>query len=115
MVKWNSTSLTAALRETLDRRRGAALNALGAAVLASCTPYVPYRTGALCRSGKVLTGGIVSWTAPYAHDCYYAARPFSREKHPLATAGWFEAAKAVSLDEWRQAAARAIGAAGKDR
>lgn len=67
MVKWKLTGVTSALRESLDKRRGMAVDALGKAVLASCEPYVPYRTGRLARSGTA-SGGIVSWTAPYAHD-----------------------------------------------
>ena len=108
MVKWKLTGVTSALRESLDKRRGMAVDALGKAVLASCEPYVPYRTGRLARSGTA-SGGIVSWTAPYAHDCYYAQRPFRREKHPLATAGWFEAAKAVDRDVWQRAVVDAFG------
>lgn len=108
MVQWKLTGVTAAFRETLDKRRGTAVDALGKAVLASCDPYVPYRTGRLARSGTA-SGGIVSWTAPYAHDCYYANRPFRREVHPLAVAGWFEAAKAVDLEIWRRKVADTLG------
>lgn len=108
MIKWKLTGVTTSLRESLDKQRGSAVDALGRAVLTSCEPYVPYRTGELARSGTA-SGGIISWSAPHAHDCYYAQRPFRREKHPLATAGWFEAAKAVDLAVWRRAAAEAFG------
>ena len=80
------------------------------AVISSCEPFVPYRTGELCRSA-VSSGsgadGAVVYTAPHASLCYYAERPFSRKHHPQACAHWFEAAKAADLAKWLQAAASA--------
>ena len=87
----------------INQRFDDATQALRQAVLTSSTPYVPYRTGALSNSGTVTEDGVV-WTADYAQKCYYAKRPFSKTHHPLAQAGWFEAAKAVDLDTWCQTA-----------
>ena len=87
--------------------------ALARAVLASCEPYVPYNTGALCRSG--LAGdGFVTWTASHAARCYYSSRPFRKEKHPQACGQWFEAAMAVSLDVWQKETAKALAGAEKE-
>ena len=83
------------------------------AVLASCEPYVPYNTGALCRSGMA-GDGFVTWTASHAARCYYSRRPFRKEKHPQACGQWFEAAKAVSLADWQQTTAKALAGAGKE-
>lgn len=81
------------------------------AVIASCEPFVPYRTGELCRSAAASgsgTEGTVVYTAPHASLCYYAERPFSRKHHPQACAHWFEAAKAADLPKWVQTAASAL-------
>ncbi|MBE6568910.1 MAG: hypothetical protein E7658_01660 [Ruminococcaceae bacterium] len=92
---------------SLTNRAESAAQALRQAVLTSCTPYVPYRTGELFRSGAVTDTGVI-WTADHARKCYYAKRPFSRSVHPLAQAGWFEAAKAADLALWCETAARAV-------
>ena len=81
------------------------------AVIVSCEPFVPYRTGELCRSAAASGSGAdgkVVYTAPHAALCYYAARPFSRKLHPQACAHWFEAAKAADLAKWVQTAASAL-------
>ena len=87
------------------------LRTLESAVLASCEPYVPYRTGELCRSGHASgsgSAGSVTWSAPHAAECYYARRSFQKKIHPHATARWFEAAKAAELESWRKTAAAAL-------
>ncbi|MBQ4591602.1 MAG: hypothetical protein IJP32_08450 [Clostridia bacterium] len=81
------------------------------AVIASCEPFVPYRTGELCRSAVPAgsgADGMVIYTAPHAALCYYAERPFSKKVHPQACARWFEAAKAADLAKWIAAAASAL-------
>lgn len=87
--------------------------ALGEAVIRSSEPYVPYRTGRLASSVTLDVGedgaGEVRWTAPYAQECYVASRPFSKKVHPLATARWFEAAKAADGPLWIAAAQEAVG------
>jgi len=102
---------TSGLRAALPRRRTEAERILRETVLSSCTLYVPYRTGALASSGKITSAG-VQWTAGHAQRCYYAKTPFRRDKHPLACAGWFEAAKAADLHLWRQKTAMVL--AGKE-
>lgn len=107
MVYFSIQCRTDSLGTAIQNRAKAAGQILRQAVLASSTPYVPYRTGNLAGSGGVTEEGVV-WTADYARKCYYAKTPFSKEKHPLAQAGWFEAAKAVDLELWRQTAANAL-------
>ena len=97
-------------RRILDRVPRAK-TALAQAVLRSCEPYVPYNTGELCRSGQA-GAGFVTYTAAHAARCYYSRRPFRKDKHPQACAQWLEAAKAVSLPEWRRVTAQAL--AGKE-
>lgn len=61
-------------------------------------PFIPMDTGMLAHDtvdvyvqGDV---GIIHHKAPYAEDAYNAVgREFRKEKHPLATAKWDEAAK----------------------
>ncbi len=104
MVRFD-VSVNVALGERLGNRQRDASRALEEAVLSSCEPFVPYRTGRLCKSGRAVGDGRVVWAADYARDCYYAGRPFSRKVHPRACARWFEAAKGECLGQWKAAVA----------
>lgn len=99
--------------EKLLSRVPQAQRILARAVLASCEPFVPYNTGALCRSGQAGDNAVL-YTAGHAAKCYYSRRPFRKDKHPQACAGWFEAAKAVSLETWRAETAQALLGTGKE-
>lgn len=96
----------------LDEKCARAATLLAEKVLASCEKYVPMRTGWLVRSGKVENSSSmhknVVYSADYASECYYADHPFSKKRHPLATARWFEAAAAEYFDDWRKAVADVI-------
>ena len=96
------------LRSNLEKYLPGAVRAVESAVLNSCEPFVPYRTGQLCRSGHTSGVGLqgsVTWSAPHAAECYYASRSFGKKHHPHATSRWFEAAKAKDMEQWRMAAA----------
>lgn len=72
-------------------------------VLKDCDEYVPMRTGNLRNSGirgTNIGSGKVIYNAPYASECYYSKRTFSKDKHPKATSAWFEKAKAVNKNKW---------------
>ena len=75
-------------------------------VLKDCQPYVPMRSGNLMNSGvtgTTLGEGEVVYDAPYSRRMYYGVNfNFSKEKHPQACAKWFEKAKAVNKEKWRQ-------------
>jgi hypothetical protein len=96
-----------------------AQTALDNQVLKDSTPYVPMRSGQLMRSGingTSLGSGKVIWNSIYARRMYYGTSyHFSKDKHPQASAQWFEKAKAVKKKEWRNCGqghegnARAIG------
>lgn len=77
---------------------------LDSEVVRCSSPYVPMRTGALMRSGEngtALGSGQVIWNAPYARTMYYGFNyHFSTDKHPQASAQWFEKAKAVNKAAW---------------
>ncbi len=77
---------------------------LDSAVLKDTDKYVPMRTGILARSGILGTrigSGIIEYIAPYAKKLYYTMHArFSRSRHPLAQAKWFEASKAVNKKSW---------------
>ena len=102
----------------IDRLRSIAdkctptLAELAAKVVEDTDKYVPYRTGWLKRCVRVDDNTSVRkkvvYFASYASECYYADHPFSRRRHPLATARWFEASKAANLDAWRSFAAGRI-------
>ncbi|MGN1346530.1 MAG: minor capsid protein [Eubacteriales bacterium] len=105
------TMSASGVAEPLLARIPAAVRAVEQAVIASCEPFVPYRTGALCRSAAPAgegTEGLVVYTAPYASLCYYAERPFRTRYHPQACAHWFEAARAVDLEHWAETAASVL-------
>lgn len=84
---------------------------LGDAVRDDCEIYVPYDTGALCRSvrrGAVLqtddrVGCDVVWSAPYASAVYYGnlrGIRYHTEHHTHARARWFDGALASCGDAW---------------
>lgn len=101
----------AAVRKRLDGQRAAAQAALAAAVLRDCTPYVPMDTGELAASG-VAVDGAVEWRAGHARAVYYGeGRAFRRDRHPLACARWFEAARAAQAGAWAEEARAAWAAA----
>lgn len=81
-------------------------------VLKDSDPYVPMDTGNLRNSGirgTTLGSGQVVYNAPYAQKCYYGAKiHFSPAKHPLATAMWFEKAKAANKKKWFDGVERVI-------
>lgn len=59
------------------------------------TPYVPMDTGTLSQSYTTEPRKVI-YNQPYAHRLYEGKGfNFSKEKHPLATAHWDEAAKAA--------------------
>ena len=111
MIKITTDWKMPMLRANLTKNIPSALRRLENAVLASSEPYVPYRTGELCRSGHPSGNGHVgqvTWSAPHASECYYARRSFGKKFHPHATSRWFEAAKAADLEQWRRTAADAL-------
>lgn len=115
MVKVTVSFPGGGMDKMLSSRIPAASRELQRAVIASCEPFVPYRTGELCRSAEASgTGmqGTVVYTASHAARCYYAERPFSRKVHPQACARWFEAAKAADLGLWRQRTAAVLAEKG---
>ncbi len=108
MIKVSADWKLPMIRTNLEKRLPDAVRAVESAVLKSCEPYVPYRTGELCRSGHTAVNGdqgSVVWSAAHASECYYASRSFGKKYHPHATSRWFEAAKAADLEQWRQIAA----------
>lgn len=77
-------------------------------VLRYCAPYVPFRTGALTRSGTVGTvigSGEVVYASPYARFQYYATAE-SREYDPRRGGLWFERMKPAHKADILRAAER---------
>ena len=74
------------------------------AVKRDTDPFVPMDTGMLARSVQTTSpsgSGEVVYNTPYAHRLYYGLSfAFKKVHHPLATAQWFEEAKAVHGKRW---------------
>ena len=89
-----------------------ALTNLANEVAETTDPYVPFRTGWLKNCVRIEDNTSVRkrivYYASYASECYYADHSFNPRRHPLATARWFEAAKAANLELWRTHAAENI-------
>ncbi len=96
-----------------DAARDAALGVVAHNVLADCTPYVPYETGALQASGQALQEGdhwVVEWggdgdTAEYARVQYYDAglshdTPANAAMAPSATDHWYEKCRSHRWGVW---------------
>ncbi len=86
---------------------------LDSQVLKDTDKYVPMRTGILAKSGiigTVLGSGEIEYSAPYAKKMYYGTSiRFSKSRHPLACAKWFEASKAVNKKSWLAEVRRIAG------
>ena len=93
-----------ALRSELQRNARLAQVMLDDAVKRDTDPYVPMDTGMLARSVQTASpsgSGEVVYDTPYAHRLYYGLSfGFKKLHHPLATAQWFEEAKAVHGKRW---------------
>lgn len=86
---------------------------LDSQVLKDTDKYVPMRTGILAKSGILGTrigSGEIEYSAPYAKRMYYGVTiRFSKSRHPLACAKWFEASKAVNKKSWLAEVRRIAG------
>lgn len=86
---------------------------LDSQVLKDTDKYVPMRTGILAKSGILGTrigSGEIEYSAPYAKRMYYGVTiRFSKSRHPLACAKWFEASKAVNKKSWLTEVRRIAG------
>ena len=94
-------------KKTMDRfnpRFNAAQKWLDNEVLKDCSPFTPFKTGMLDRSGPAgttLGEGEVVYNTPYARRLYYGTHfNFNRTHHPQAGAQWFEKAKAIKKKAW---------------
>lgn len=71
-------------------------------------PYVPMDTGTLSQSYTTEPRKVI-YNQPYAHRLYEGEGfNFSKEKHPLATAHWDEAAKAAKGKQFADELAKYI-------
>lgn len=102
---------SAALTERCSAVFGSAVGMLGDAVMADCEIYVPYDTGALCRSvrrsgvtaGDGTVGCDVIWSAPHAASVYYGDTRgirYHTEHHAHARARWFTGARVACGTHW---------------
>ena len=87
-----------------NRKFSAAQVFLDNQVLKDCASRVPMQTGNLMNSGvtgTIIGSGTVQYKAPYAKPMYYGVHfHFSKDKHPLACAQWFEVTKAIKKKDW---------------
>ena len=80
-------------------------------VLRLCSPYVPFQTGMLDKSGTLGTdigSGEVNYIAPYAAAQYYKTST-SRSYDPQRGAKWFERMKIDHKDEILRGAKARMG------
>ncbi|MBQ7982112.1 MAG: hypothetical protein IJ302_00970 [Clostridia bacterium] len=106
---------TERLERIFASRCDAAAAVLADTIRRDCEPYVPYDTGALCRSARIAAAAEgegqyvrqIRWEMPYAAAVYYGDSrgvSFHTEHHPHACAKWFEAARAACAAGWTEAA-----------
>lgn len=92
------------MRSKFDPRYQAAQKFLDSEILRCSSPYVPRRDGYLEGSGikgTKIGSGEVKWNIVYAKYQYYGLSfHHSTDRHPLASAQWFEKAKAVHRADW---------------
>ena len=81
-------------------------------IIRDTDPFVPFDTG--MTAGSVMDAsdkenGLIIYDTPYARKIYYGdAIHFHKDHHALATARWFEHAKAENLETWLEVAKRAF-------
>lgn len=84
---------------------------LDSEVLRTTSPYVPFKTGTLMKTGQlgtVIGSGEVNWIAPYAAAQYYTtaqSRPYDAQRGGM----WFERSKADHKREWVSGAKKIAG------
>lgn len=104
--RWNN-------RNRISQNVDKAQKYLDSQVLKDTDKYVPMRTGILAKSGiigTVLGSGEIEYAAPYARKVYYGVNiNFSKSRHPLACAKFFEASKAVNKKSWLAGVRRIAG------
>lgn len=108
------------LLSLFSKRCAEASGLLCGAIASASGTFVPYDTGALAASVEITapTAGNgempraeIRWTVPYASAVYYGdlrGVRFGKEKNPHASPRWFEKAKELELETWKQLAAEAI-------
>ncbi len=100
-------------RDRIPRNVMRAQKYLDNIVLKDTDKYVPMRTGILAKSGIIGTrigSGELEYSAPYARKVYYGVNiNFSKSRHPLAQAKFFEASKAVNKKSWLAGVRRIAG------
>jgi len=106
---------TERLERIFASRCDAAVTVLADKVRRDSEPYVPYDTGALCRSVRTVEAAEgegqyvrqIRWEVPYAAAVYYGDSrgvSFHTEHHPHACARWFEAARVACTAAWGKSA-----------
>lgn len=118
--------------DKFDRNMMEAQKKLDMQVLSDSNLYIPQQQGALLGSGDIVKDGEITWNTPYAHYQYMGelyltedGRSFANrgerkfptgipleqnaKMNPLASAQWFEQAKAQKKDQWIDLVKRIAG------
>lgn len=96
-------ALSVIISKSTDKRVISARRALANEIIKDTEDFVPYDTGALSSSAKVLNDGkTIAYTADYAE--YVNNMPesynFDRSTHTQATSNWFDACVTLNRDKW---------------
>lgn len=95
-IAWEPRALSK-INGTLSKKQ----KIIDSEVLRLCAPMVPFRTGALERSGTlgtVIGSGEVKYIAPYARRQYYGTAQ-SRRYDSRRSSRWFERMKTANKDQ----------------
>ena len=103
---------TTDIRNQLIAKKSKARRILKNQVVKDTDPYVPFDTGKTAETGRdssTVDDEFIKYTTDYAKLIYYDKdRVFSRRKHWLAIATWFEVSKAVNKSKWVDVAKKAF-------
>lgn len=90
-----------ALNGKLDKAVTLAQTWLDNEVIADSSPYMPFMTGDLSKSARIVEAGTIEYNSPYARKMYYGEHfNFNKTHNQLAGAYWFERAKGVNNKKW---------------
>lgn len=105
-------SLDNILRRRGLETRGKVQQYVDSEVLRRSSPYLPFDTGMLEKSGinsTVVGSGEVVWKTPYARRLYYGDGMNFQKKRPLSGSKWFERMRTAHKRQILDGAAKVAG------
>lgn len=103
---------TTGIKNQLLAKKNRARQIVKNQVVKDTDPYVPFDTGKTAETGRNSSTSddeYIRYTTDYSRIIYYDEdRVYSKRKHSLAIAKWFDVSKAVNKSKWIKTAKKAF-------